>query len=469
MGNEVRQSQAGADGRPLVDGSREQPVLFAPDGAPVSRGEFLARVRAVAAKLPQATHVINLCERRDAFIIGLCAAASRGQVTLLPPSRAEDVVAEVQSRHPDSYRMGDAAAASPEKDGSVDVHIDPALPGIDGDGRADDLSIDPESIFVIGFTSGSTGAPMAYPKTFAGFRISTAQNVAALDGLLDHDQQFSVVATVPPQHMYGMELSVLLPLVGPAAVHAGRPFFPQDIAAALTQVPAPRLLVTTPLHLRALVESGVELPELKVIVTATAPLPQELAAAAETRYRCEVREMFGSTETCVIARRRTAHESDWTLLPGVELQLQAEGTLVLRESLPQPVLLADLVELDGRRFALRGRSADLLEIAGKRASLADLTRRLQQVPGVRDGVIVQIAAQAAADAQGVRRLIAIVVADNGVGDEDILAMLRRSSDPVFLPRRILRVDALPRNETGKLPRAEIDAIVERDAKARSPR
>ncbi len=447
---------AGAGRRPLLDGSREQPVLFAPDGMPVSRGEFLARVRAVAAALPQASHVINLCERRDAFIIGLCAAASRGQVTLLPPSRAEDVVAEVQSRHPGSYRMGDAAA-----NGSVDVHVDPAVAGIDGD----EPLIDPESVFVIGFTSGSTGAPMAYPKTFAGFRISTAQNVAALDGLLDRDEQFSVVATVPPQHMYGMELSVLLPLVGPAAVHAGRPFFPQDIAAALAQVPSPRLLVTTPLHLRALVESGVELPELKVIVTATAPLPQELAAAAETRYGCEVREMFGSTETCVIARRRTARESDWTLLPGVELQPQAEGTLVLRESLPQPVLLADLVELDGRRFALRGRSADLLEIAGKRASLADLTRRLQQVPGVRDGVMVQ----AAPDAQGVRRLIAIVATERGVGDEDILAVLRRSSDPVFLPRRILRVDALPRNETGKLPRAEIDAIVERDAKLRSSR
>ncbi|WP_103073763.1 AMP-binding protein [Solilutibacter silvestris] len=461
MGNEAGQPLARAELRPLIDGSRDRPLLFAPDGVPLSRGEFLARVRAVAARLPQATHVINLCERRDAFIIGLCAAASRGQVTLLPPSRADDVVAEVQSRHPGSYRMGDAMPDGTH--GDVDVHVDPAAQGIDGD----DPLINPDTVLVIGFTSGSTGAPMAYPKTFAGFRISTAQNVAALDGLLAPGEQFSVVATVPPQHMYGMELSVLLPLVGPAAVHAGRPFFPQDIAAALAQVPAPRLLVTTPLHLRALVESGVELPELKVVVTATAPLPQEIAAAAETRYRCEVREMFGSTETCVIAARRTARDNEWTLLPGVELRPQAEGTLVLRESLPQPVLLADLVELaaDGRRFALRGRSADVLEIAGKRASLADLTRRLQQVPGIRDGVMVQVAA----DAQGVRRLFAIVVADTDLGDEDILAALRRSSDPVFLPRRIFRVDALPRNETGKLPRAEIDAIIERALKARSSR
>ena len=123
MGNIEGHTLAGAGRRPLLDGSRGQPVLFAPDGVPVSRGEFLARVRALAARLPQATHVINLCERRDAFIIGLCAAASRGQVTLLPPSRAEDVVAEVQSRHPGSYRMGDAAA-----NGSVDMHVDPRRP-----------------------------------------------------------------------------------------------------------------------------------------------------------------------------------------------------------------------------------------------------------------------------------------------------------------------------------------------------
>ena len=43
----------------------------------------------------------------------------------------------------------------------------------------------------------------------------------------------------------------------------------------------------------------------------------ELAAAAEARFGCEVREVFGSTETCVIARRRTARETAWTPLPGV--------------------------------------------------------------------------------------------------------------------------------------------------------
>src|SRR3546814_2120764 len=105
-----------------------------------------------------------------------------------------------------------------------------------------------------------------------------------------------------------MEMSVLLPLLGNVAVHVARPFFPQDVADALAEAKAPRLLVTTPVHLRALVEAGVSLPPMAGIVTATAPLPQPLAAAAEARFGCEVREVFGSTETCIIARRRTALE-----------------------------------------------------------------------------------------------------------------------------------------------------------------
>src|SRR5690606_19238361 len=84
----------------------------------------------------------------------------------------------------------------------------------------------------------------------------------------------------------------------------GRPLLPADVAEALEQACGPRILVTTPVHLRALLRSGVALPALAGIVSATAPLPQELAAEAEDRYGAEVREVFGSTETCVFARRR---------------------------------------------------------------------------------------------------------------------------------------------------------------------
>jgi acyl-coenzyme A synthetase/AMP-(fatty) acid ligase len=204
-----------------------------------------------------------------------------------------------------------------------------------------------------------------------------------------------------------------------------------------------------------------ELPPMAGIVSATAPLDRELAAAAEARFGCEVREVFGSTETCVIARRRTAREDAWTPLPGVQVQPQPDGSLVHALHLATPVALADLVEVDGDgRFVLRGRQADLLEIAGKRASLGDLTRQLQAVPGVLDGVVFQLDPN---EAGGVRRIAALAVAP-GIDETEILRALRRGIDPVFLPRPLKRVAALPRNETGKLPHAALVQLLQATAR-----
>src|SRR3546814_14738812 len=97
------------------------------------------------------------------------------------------------------------------------------------------------------------------------------------------------------------------------------------------------------------------------------PLPQPLAAAAEARFGCEVREVFGSTETCIIARRRTALEDAWTPLQGVRVTPQPDGTPVHAGHLAQPVALADPVELgdNGRcgegRLRLRGLLGDMPE------------------------------------------------------------------------------------------------------------
>jgi len=440
-----------ASASPLATGDGDRTIVF--DGTQrIALSRFLTQVRALAELLPPGRHAINLCENRYRFLVAFCAVAVRGQTTLLPPSRAPAVIADELRHHAESYCLGDGAM----------LHEPPRywrLPDVLPERDGDPLTLDDDALVAIGFTSGSTGEPKPNPKTWRSFRTSTAQNLAALQDLWPALSTPHVVATVPPQHMYGMELSVLLPLLAGVAVHAARPFFPEDIADALRAAQAPRLLVTTPVHLRALVESSVTLPLLAGIVSATAPLPAAVAAAAETRFGCEVRELFGSTETCVIARRRTAREDAWTPLPGVQLQPQPDGSLVHAPHLPTPVTLADLVEVsaDGR-FHLRGRQADLLEIAGKRASLADLTRQLQAVPGVVDGVMFQLDA---ADASGVRRIAALAVAPD-IDEAAILGALRHAIDPVFLPRPLKRVVALPRNEAGKLPRTALLRLLQGD-------
>ena len=440
----ARRGPAGTGASPLAVGAATRPLAFDGRGG-VALGDFLAEVRGLAALLPDRPFVVNLCEDRYRFLVAFAAAAVRGQATLLPPARTRAAIDEVRAQHPDSYCLGDAGdCGCVGEEPPHFLRLPGVLPRADGDAP----QVAGDALVAIGYTSGSTGVPTANRKTWGSFATSTAQNMAALEGLLPAAGTAHVVATVPPQHMYGMEMSVLLPLAGGVAVHAARPFFPQEIAAALADAPLPALLVSTPVHLRALVDSGVALPVLAGIVTSTAPLPPELAQAAESAFGCEVRELFGATETCILARRRTAREDAWTLLPGVELHPQPDGTQVQAAHLAAPVTLADIVELlPGGRFRLRGRRADMLEIAGKRASLADLTRRLLAIPGVHDAALLQLEP----DAVGVRRLAAAVVAP-GLDEAALRTALREAMDPVFLPRPLRLVDALPRNETGKLPR-----------------
>ncbi len=435
-------------GLPLAAGDPARTLAFV-GGRPIAAGTFLSQVRAVAALLPDAPHAVNLCQDRYHYLVAFCAVALRGQATLMPSSRTRAAVDLVRARFPGTYCIGDGDASSEALAGPSDhLRLPDPLPRVDGPVPR----VAADALAAIGFTSGSTGAPTCHAKTWGSFACSTLQNIAALAGLWLPGEQAHVVATVPPQHMYGMEMSVLLPLLGGTSVHGGRPFFPADIAHALSELPGNRVLVTTPVHLRALLESGTALPPLCVIVTATAPLPPELAAAAERRFNAPVREFFGSTETCIIASRRTAIEQAWTPFPGVQLQPRPDGTLVHAPQLASPVTLADLIEPDATGgFVLRGRQADLLEIAGKRASLGELTRHLLAIPGVEDGVVLQLDAP---DALGVSRIAAVAVAP-GLDEARILQALREAVDPVFLPRRLRLVDALPRNETGKLPRAEL--------------
>lgn len=437
----------------LADGDFSR--VFARHGErEVSAAEFLADVLALAERLPEARYALNLCTQRYHFLVAFCAAAVAGQTNLLPASHAPQALTEILRAYPHHYALTDSDGGLAD---TRTIDVGGVLAAASGGAFFANAAIPADQLVAIGFTSGSTGTPKANRKTWGGFCASSALNLAALNPT---GQVLNILATVPPQHMFGMELSVLLPLRSRASIHVSQPLLPADVARALEQLPEPRLLVTTPFHLRALQASGVALPPLAAVVTATAPLSTELAAEVESQFSTRVVELFGSTETCVIAQRRTALAEAWSLYPDIELHPQPDGTLVTAPHFLEPTVLQDIVELlPERRFNLCGRNSDLLEIAGKRASLADLTRRLLAIDGVVDGVMFQLDADADSSGErGVRRLAALVVAPT-LSEAQILDALRASIDPAFLPRPLRRVAALPRNATGKLPRDALMAAL----------
>jgi acyl-coenzyme A synthetase/AMP-(fatty) acid ligase len=425
----------------------EGPLLWRPGAAVVTAGQFLGQVLALAEALPPQPYLVNLCEQRGNFLVAWCAAAVRGQTNLLPSSRAPQVIADARASHGDSHIVDDDLVQKALAHRTLPQA--PAMPQIAAD-----------QIVQVAFTSGSTGIPTAHAKRWGSLHFNTrfnAQRIRECLGAPGIAARPNLIATVPPQHMYGTETSVLLPLLAGMAVHVARPLFPADVAAALAEVPAPRVLVTTPVHLRTLLASTQKFPQVAVVVSATAPLDAALAQRVAVGFKAPLLEMFGSTETCVIATRLTARESGWCLYPGVTVEPAADHTLVHAPWFDQATRLQDVVEIAPEgRMLLRGRNLDMIEIVGKRTSLSDLTRRLLEIPGVVDAVVFQPSdAEVAAQGVGLVQRVAAAVVAPTLSARDILDAMARGVDPVFLPRPLLLVAQLPRNELGKTSREQL--------------
>ncbi|MGQ0700031.1 MAG: AMP-binding protein [Panacagrimonas sp.] len=416
----------------------------------VSQQEFLNDVRALAARLPDATHALNLCEDRYRFMTAFAAVCLRGQTNLLPPSQSSGVIAEIAGAYPGCYALGETAYPDlPLR--WIAVNDAEASP----DPAPQTVPLLPEDqVAALVFTSGSTGAPQAHAKTWRTL-VQTAR--LSVQRFMPDGYEAGLVATVPSQHMYGLETTVMMALAGGCAAHSARAFFPADVRQALQQVPAPRVLITTPVHLRACLAATLSLPRLHLVISATAPLDPELAAAAEIALGAPVQEIYGCTEAGSMASRRLVDSPIWRFFPGMSLSRQDGADIVDGPNLTAPVVLPDEVEdLGEGQFRLRGRSADMLKLAGKRGSLSELTGRLLRIPGVSDAVV--FVPESLAD--GEVRPAALVVAPQ-LSESQILAALALVIDPVFLPRPLIRLSRLPRNAVGKLPRAALLAELER--------
>lgn len=432
---------------PLLPENPDDLIVACYQGRMITRATFLRDIHALAARLPADRPLLNLCQSRYLFAVGLFAAISKGIASLLPNAVTRENMLSLMRHEPELLCLSDQAEAP---FGLPHLHLDVAGTEATESSPTPDIPADQMVAYV--FTSGSTGEPQAHGKTFGiltNVSLSGAERLWGVTG-----EPCAVLGTVPFQHMYGLESTVLLPLLGSGVLTDLRPFYPADVAAALEQMPMPRLLVTTPFHLRALLDSRVVLPQVTAILSATAPLPRELALQSEQQTCARMLEIYGSTETGQLATRQPAHTEVWELFTGVQLVQHEDAITASGELLPRPQPLGDVLELlDGRHFHLLGRGVDMINIAGKRNSLAFLNNVILRIPGVRD------AAFCLPDAEGDIVRLAVFVVAQDVSAQRILHGLRDFVDPVFLPRPIIFVDRLPRNPTGKLTASALQELM----------
>ncbi|MHB1654885.1 MAG: AMP-binding protein [Burkholderiales bacterium] len=446
---------------PLLSHSAPDQIVAWQHGKPVAVRQFLDDVYHLADHLPAATHILNLCSDRYHFAVGLAASIIRKKTSLLPPSLDPARIDQLKQYAPDLFCLCDSG------DSALDLPQFRYLPAPEISEVCRPIpEADNDLCIAVVFTSGTTGVPQAHRKTW-GVLAHSAKAEAERLGLYD-DRHYALLGTVPPQHMYGLESTIIMAWQSGNALCHAHPFYPADIAQALALVPAPRILVSTPVHLRTLSDSGLEIPELNLIVSATAPLSTSLAHRLEAQFGTVLQEIYGTTETGVVATRRPALSNEWQLLPGIRLLQEGERICAASDYIRPPMAMSDVIEPRGSdRFLLHGRTADLINIAGKRNSLTNLNQQLNSIPGVLDGAYYM---PEETHPDRVTRLAAFVVAPE-LEAQALTSALRQHMDPVFLPRPLVFVTELPRNATGKLPHSALQSLFDahiRTRKANQP-
>lgn len=419
-----------------------------------SYADLCAQAQAVARALDAADDVLLLCEDRYWFTAGLLGAWQAGRQVVLPPHRGTEAVARLAAEH---FVLHDGDAAHFER--ACDVR---RLP-VEGARSLD--SIDPERHLLTLYTSGSTGQPRAWTKR-ARQLLGEAQVLAQRLRIQRADR---VLPTVAPHHIYGLLFGVLAPLAAGASFVRTTPLHAETIfgcaertgARWLVSVPA-HLQVLSPLLHRRLAPSDPAAARHWAVGTAVSSgAPLDEATARQLRSAgLEVLDVLGSTETGGLALRRAGLESSWTPLDGVRVQVDSEERLLVQSPFLDDPAQAHVtgdrgrVEPDGR-FEHLGRADDVVKIGGKRASLGEIEAHVRDLPGV--SAVAALRRQVG----GIRNEeIWLAVVAPELTSATLRNALRERLDPVFVPRKIRLVTALPREPGGKLRRDALHRLFE---------
>ncbi|KPA94735.1 AMP-binding protein [Pseudomonas asplenii] len=313
-------------------------------------------------------------------------------------------------------------------------------------------------------TSGSSGEPKLIEKSLR----QLANEVLALEQLWGADLgQACIIGSVAAQHIYGLLFRVLWPLC------AGRTFvrrqlaFPEDLQRSSREHPQ-FAWVASPALLKRMGDN-LDWPALSAVrrvFSSGGALPQEAADSLRQRLGQWPTEILGSSETGGIAWRQG--DRLWRPFADVRLSQDADGALqVASPYLPvghvEQTADAARFEADGR-FELLGRLDRIVKLEEKRISLPMLEQALLEHPWVAEarlGVVQENRAYLGAllvlSAKGLHTL-------RNQGRRALTEALRqhllKHCEALALPRRWRLLRQMPLNAQGKLPQAEVQALLQ---------
>ncbi|MFN3282057.1 MAG: AMP-binding protein [Tabrizicola sp.] len=313
-------------------------------------------------------------------------------------------------------------------------------------------------------TSGSRGQPRRIRRTQASWTASFAVSArfgigpgarVAVPGRLVHS--LSLYAAVEGLHL-GAEVHLLADL---------RPDRQRQALAdrRITH------LYATPAQLRLILGAGA-LPDLRLILVGGAKLDSALRAGlAALAPGAEVREFYGAAETSFVtlADAATPEASVGRPYPGVELQLDADGTIWVQS--PYLFLgyagdcagasaarwrdgwlsVGEVGRLEGGFLTLRGRAGRMVTVADQNVFPEEIEGFLLGLPGIARAAVLPVQ-----DAARGQRLVAVVQGDRAQ-EAAILAALRAELGPTRAPKALVWREDWPVLASGKTDLRRLEA------------
>lgn len=314
-------------------------------------------------------------------------------------------------------------------------------------------------------TSGTTGKRQLIAFT-AGQLAADADNIVITMGLRPDWPNLGVISLA---HSYGFSN-----LVTPLLLH-GIPLnlcsspMPEVVKAAASLAPA-LTLPAVPAMWRAWHEANAIPPNVRLAISAGAPLPLELETSVFQQHGLKLHNFYGSSECGGIAYDRSAVPRVGPLFAGealenVSLAIGDDGCLVVRgAAVGESYLPADSPRLGGGQFQtndlvelradgvyLRGRLSDVINIAGRKLSPESIEAVIRRQPGVRECVIVGVPAR---DSVRSEEVLAVVALENGAALEEVRRKTGATLAAWQCPRHWWAVPELPVSGRGKISRRE---------------
>jgi len=356
---------------------------------------------------------------------------------------------------------------------------EPALVGGDED----------ETLIV--YTSGTTGRPKGAVLSQAallwnGYNAIHAQNLR---------QEDHVLSPLPMFHVGGLNNQTLPALLAGATVTLQRRFEPGQWLEDV-RVRRPSLSLLVPATMQAVIGhpdwQSTDLASLRMLWTGSMVVPESLIRAFHAR-EVPVGQIYGSTETAPVAtvlmqadaRRklgsagkpalhcevRIVGEDERPVSAGQVGEVRVRGPNLMRRYWNDPGASAAAFDADGWFRSgdlgcwdadgflwIAGRSRDLIISGGENIHPAELENVLADCPAIAEAAVVGIE-----DARWGEAACAVVALKPGAALDEagVLALFQDRLARFKHPRRVVFVDALPKNAMGKVQKFELRKSIER--------